>query len=113
MDALTGPGFVLIHRGPLPPLRGERARLMEALRIRAIDLAAAGTTDLDGRYEAFLDEHGCEAILVRPDFYLFGGVATVEAAGDLLDALGRAVPGAMRTVMSGATAGAAPALVPG
>ena len=73
-----------------------QARLMDRLPIQAIDLAAPGSADLDGRYDAFLDGHGCEAILVRPDFHLFGGVATVGEAGDLLDALGRAVSGAMR-----------------
>ncbi len=90
-----GPGFVLIHRGPLPPSRRGQAGSMATLGIRTIDLAAAGAADLDGRYDAFLDAHGCEAILVRPDFHLFGGVATVAAAGDLLDALNRAVPETM------------------
>ncbi len=60
----------------------------DGLDIHMIDLAADGTVDLDGRYEAFLKEHGLAAMLVRPDFVVFGGAARIEEAGALLDRLG-------------------------
>ncbi len=88
LDVLTGGGFVLIGRGPLPPLD----RHPDAPEIRTVDLGADGTVDLDGRYEAFLDEHGLAAMLVRPDFVVFGGVARIEEAGALLDQLVTALP---------------------
>ena len=44
------------------------------------------TQDLDGTYVDWLDHIGTEAVLVRPDYYIFGtssleGVGTLVAAG--------------------------------
>jgi 2-polyprenyl-6-methoxyphenol hydroxylase-like FAD-dependent oxidoreductase len=51
--------------------------------------------DLDGTYGGWLDAHGCEAVVVRPDWYLFGTAADGAELGRLLDtidaALGRRV----------------------
>jgi hypothetical protein len=33
--------------------------------------------DVEGRYEAFFSEHEVSAILVRPDFVVFGAVQTM------------------------------------
>ena len=41
--------------------------------------------DVDGRYQQWLDAAGYAAVVIRPDFYVFGGVA---AAGDLPGLLG-------------------------
>ena len=88
LDDLAGRNFVLIGRGPMPPLDERQSRL---LGVWTIDLAAVGSADLDGRYQSFLDEHGLRAILVRPDFYVFGGVSSLDQVGRLLDELYRAV----------------------
>ena len=50
--------------------------------------------DLDGTYGAWFDAHGCEAVAVRPDWYLFGAAAGGAALADLLDAIERALGGA-------------------
>lgn len=34
--------------------------------------------DVSGKYKRFFDEHAVKAIIVRPDFYIFGGVKTLQ-----------------------------------
>jgi hypothetical protein len=43
--------------------------------------------DVDDRYLPYLAEHGLEAILVRPDFHLFGAAPTLAAVPALVDDL--------------------------
>jgi hypothetical protein len=40
--------------------------------------------DVSGKYKRFFDEHGVRAIIVRPDYYIFGGVKTLEQLPALL-----------------------------
>ena len=51
--------------------------------------APAGVRDLDGRLTDWLAGHGAHAVLVRPDFYVFGSAASPAALPSLLDDLGR------------------------
>ncbi|MHB9834708.1 bifunctional 3-(3-hydroxy-phenyl)propionate/3-hydroxycinnamic acid hydroxylase MhpA [Paraburkholderia terrae] len=43
--------------------------------------------DVSGKYKQFFDEHGVKAIVVRPDYYVFGGVKTLEQLPALLSDL--------------------------
>ena len=43
--------------------------------------------DLDGRLTGWLTAHGVHAVLVRPDFYVFGSVASAQEMPALLDDL--------------------------
>jgi catechol 2,3-dioxygenase-like lactoylglutathione lyase family enzyme len=47
--------------------------------------APHGVRDLDGRLTAWLDEHGAYAVVIRPDFYVFGSAASPEELPALLD----------------------------
>jgi 2-polyprenyl-6-methoxyphenol hydroxylase-like FAD-dependent oxidoreductase len=50
-----------------------------------------GVRDIDGAYRAWFEAHGCNLLLARPDFYVYGTGATLDAArllGDLRNALG-------------------------
>jgi 3-(3-hydroxy-phenyl)propionate hydroxylase len=40
--------------------------------------------DVSGKYRRFFDEHGVQAIIVRPDYYVFGGVKKIEDLPALL-----------------------------
>jgi len=42
---------------------------------------------VDGRLTAWLSEHGTYAVLVRPDFYVFGSAPSPEQLPALLDDL--------------------------
>ncbi len=46
-----------------------------------------GVRDVDGRLTAWLHEHDVYAVLVRPDFYVFGSVASAQELSALVDDL--------------------------
>ena len=81
---LVGPGFVLLARQPVA-LPAEHARFLERTGVQVVVLEEV--EDLDGRLTAWLDEHGVEAVLVRPDGYVFGAVAMSASLPTLVDDL--------------------------
>lgn len=87
LDALEGGGgFLLITRGfdPAPA-----ADALRGLPLRAVRLGpeAGMAEDIDGRIEGFLDEQGWAGMIVRPDFYVYGGAADAAAFERLAHAL--------------------------
>ena len=54
--------------------------------IAAQDTAGAWT-DLDRKYIPFMAQHDIQAMLVRPDFYLYGAASTPSGVGPLIDDL--------------------------
>ena len=72
-------------RGAPPSSRRAHAELLE--RIGAHVVASTQLDDLDGRLTAWLDEHGAEAVLVRPDAYVFGAVEAPDDLPALVDDL--------------------------
>lgn len=94
-DDAFGAGFQLLSIGadPLAGLSTAHKALLEHLQVNVVRLSldgAAGTSrDLSGKYHRFLEEAGLQAVLVRPDFYIYGGVADLGELPQLLDALQR------------------------
>ena len=102
-DQVTGTGFVLLGRGESIKNINESARAslaeLGAHVVRVLppdaegaDLAGAadGTEtviDVDGRYQQWLDAVGYEAVVIRPDYYVFGGATSAAAVPALLDDL--------------------------
>ena len=43
--------------------------------------------DVDGRCQQWVDAVGYEAVVIRPDFYVFGGAASAAEVPALLDQL--------------------------
>lgn len=86
-DDLTGGGFTLLARtgDPLDVVSADQRAFVASLGCHVVSLAHA--RDLDGRATAFLDEHGLHAVLVRPDFYAFGGVTAPDEIPALVDDL--------------------------
>jgi 2-polyprenyl-6-methoxyphenol hydroxylase-like FAD-dependent oxidoreductase len=83
-------GFSIIARG-FEPAEKIDTRLLNALAVvgsSCITLGTAndirGAEDVDGRLEAFLDQHGWAAMIVRPDFYVYGGAADAAGLNHLL-----------------------------
>jgi hypothetical protein len=91
-DDVVGRGFTLIvaDGDPLERLSSEQRMLVGALEMNVASLdpaAPSGVRDVDGRLTGWLAEHGVSAVLVRPDFYVFGSATGAEALPGLLDDL--------------------------
>ena len=91
-DDVVGGGFQLIVAAgdPLDGLDTASRALLDTLDATVASLspdAPQGVRDLDGRLTTWLAEHGAHAVLVRPDFYVFGSVASADALPQLLDDL--------------------------
>jgi 3-(3-hydroxy-phenyl)propionate hydroxylase/flavoprotein hydroxylase len=91
-DDLVGRGFQLIvaEGDPLAQLSSEHRALIAALDVTVASLDPAvpgGVGDVDGRLTAWLADHGVHAVLVRPDFYVFGSCPSVGELPELLDDL--------------------------
>lgn len=85
-DDVVGRGFVLLGldhdpRTLLTP--GERGFLERLGALVAGIGAGTAIEDVDGDYRRWFGRLGCRAVLVRPDFYLFGA----GEAADLVQAL--------------------------
>jgi 2-polyprenyl-6-methoxyphenol hydroxylase-like FAD-dependent oxidoreductase len=88
MDDLLGGGFTLVSlegdpRGDLDP---SSLAVLEALQVSVLAFGE-GAAEADGRTSAWLQRHGVEAVLVRPDLYVFGSVPTVGELPALIDDL--------------------------
>jgi 2-polyprenyl-6-methoxyphenol hydroxylase-like FAD-dependent oxidoreductase len=91
-DDVVGRGFQLIVAGrdPLAELATGHRALIELLDMTVASLdpdARCGVLDVDGRLTAWLYEHDVHAVLIRPDFYVFGSVGAAEELPALLDDL--------------------------
>lgn len=91
LDAVTGGSFVVLTRGfegkaLLSPDQLEAVASVGASFV-ALREGAAGFEDLDGRLQDFLAAHGWSAMIVRPDYYVYGGSASPAGFVDLVDDL--------------------------
>ena len=108
-DDVIGRGFQLIVAAgdPLAEVSSDQRALIDALdmRVASLDPAApGGVRDVDGRLTAWLTEHKAHAVLVRPDFYVFGSCPSPGELPDLLDDLRTQ----LQLTYTTATAGALP-----
>ncbi len=82
-DDVVGRGWQLLLRAkaPSPALGGSERDAIRALGGVVADFGPEGdTVDLDGVYAAWFDRLGVEAVLVRPDFYVFGASSASDSA---------------------------------
>ncbi|MGO9899117.1 MAG: bifunctional 3-(3-hydroxy-phenyl)propionate/3-hydroxycinnamic acid hydroxylase [Solirubrobacteraceae bacterium] len=91
-DDVVGRGFQLIvaDGDPLAQLSREQRALIETLDMTVASLDPAspkGVRDVDGRLTDWLGENFVQAVLVRPDFYVFGSVASAADLPALLEDL--------------------------
>lgn len=89
-DDVVGAGWTLIVSdvGMLEALEPEKREVLERLECRV--LSADGRGEIvpeDDVYRDYLDVQGVDAVLYRPDFYVFGAVRPGESLGELIDSL--------------------------
>ncbi len=81
LDEVVGLGFLLIttHANPLAWFDAATLSALEAIGLRFVSLSShpgEGTLrDLDSRMQPFLEQHGWDTMIVRPDFYVYGGAS--------------------------------------
>jgi hypothetical protein len=74
-DDVVGKGWQLLMRsnGIAPAFDRTTRDIIEQLHVVAADFGPGGdTVDLEGNYASWFDRLGTDAVLVRPDFYIFG-----------------------------------------
>jgi 2-polyprenyl-6-methoxyphenol hydroxylase-like FAD-dependent oxidoreductase len=80
-DDVVGSGWHIFSRSDvLGQCDAESQLLLGKLGFRILEFTSAGAKDVEGVYVDFLQTNGLDAVLVRPDFYVFGGV---ESGGDM------------------------------
>jgi 2-polyprenyl-6-methoxyphenol hydroxylase-like FAD-dependent oxidoreductase len=89
LDDVLGTAFTLLaaHCDPATLLDDEDRAYLAAIGARTASLGAGGLEDLDGRLTAWLTEANVEAVVVRPDFYVFGACADPAGVPGLVRAL--------------------------
>jgi 2-polyprenyl-6-methoxyphenol hydroxylase-like FAD-dependent oxidoreductase len=102
-DLLGARRWVLITRdgSPADHLDAACGRIISELDVIAVEVLPPGSAprdgaivDVDGRYGAWLDEHGADAVLTRPDFAVFGAARDLAGLPSLVDSLDRRLSGA-------------------
>lgn len=90
-DDVAGRGFLILSRGgdPLAALDGESRAFWQNLGGRVVQLGAGGIEDIDGRYGQMMDGYGCDIVVKRPDFYIFGACRSARDLPALLAELRR------------------------
>jgi hypothetical protein len=75
-DDVAGRGWLILSRNgdPADALSPDDLAFWQSLGGNMINLGkgVGSVTDIDGTYGAPMDEYGCDVILKRPDYYLFG-----------------------------------------
>jgi hypothetical protein len=94
-DDVAGHGFMIIGRNgdPAAALSREDRDYWASLGGSIVQFGAngagdaGGLIDAEGQYTRLMDEYGCDVILKRPDFYLFGACPTARELPALLEDL--------------------------
>ncbi|MFS8038987.1 bifunctional 3-(3-hydroxy-phenyl)propionate/3-hydroxycinnamic acid hydroxylase [Xanthobacter sp. AM11] len=81
LDTVAAGGFVLVSRTQVEDPRLHR------LGIATVVLNGTDVRDAGGRLSAFLDRLGAAAVLIRPDFYVFGSAPSPQDIPGLLERL--------------------------
>ncbi|CAB3781516.1 bifunctional 3-(3-hydroxy-phenyl)propionate/3-hydroxycinnamic acid hydroxylase MhpA [Paraburkholderia caffeinilytica] len=94
-DDLAGSGFVLIghEHDPSDTLSAGQRQFLSDIGATVIGVGKrCDAEDIDGTYARWFRQLGRNAVLVRPDFYLFGSGDAPALVSDLMSAWNRNVP---------------------
>jgi 3-(3-hydroxy-phenyl)propionate hydroxylase len=92
-DDVIGWGFQLVAADvdPLELLDQEQRAFLDEIRCHSVGVTISDrpglALDITWAYDRWLEEHGVAAFLMRPDFYLFGTVDTVDEIPAMVRAL--------------------------
>ena len=92
-DDVAGPGFHLVARDadPLACLDDAQRAFLAEIHGRGVNVCTAArpgaALDVNWTYERYFDKHAIAAFIMRPDFYLFGTVASLAELPAAVNAL--------------------------
>jgi 2-polyprenyl-6-methoxyphenol hydroxylase-like FAD-dependent oxidoreductase len=93
-DDLAGSGFMLVAQSDLRPLFSPVAT--EVCRRLAVRMVSVGPgqeyLDLNGEYAQYFTQQDVQAVLVRPDRYIFSAVSDINDVSRMIEQLGKVVP---------------------
>lgn len=104
-DDVIGRGFHLLVRGdedPLAVLEPQQLEFLSDFDLKVVRLAETADCtkgiyrDVSGKYLQFMSEAGLKALIVRPDYYCYGGVAELSTLPKLLNSLSEQLQGSAR-----------------
>ncbi len=93
LDEVVGLGFLMITTciNPLSWFDAATLTALEAIGLRFVSLAShpgkGNLRDLDSRMQPFLEQHDWDTMIVRPDFYVYGGALGSADRKDLVSDL--------------------------
>ena len=92
-DDIIGQGWTIISTkaDPRNVLTNNQIFLLEQIGAKIVHISNEDNKDtvydLNGKYAEYFNERGLEAVIVRPDFYNFAGVPTMEELPGIVDDL--------------------------
>jgi hypothetical protein len=92
-DDVVGWGFALValDADPLELLDDQQRAFLDSIHCRCVGVSTREPTglalDVYWAYDRWFEHHGVAAFLMRPDFYLFGTVASTPEIPAMVDAL--------------------------
>lgn len=97
LDDLLGPGFQVIgwNVDPLSLMDDDQVSFLSEIGARAVPASATYkpgrdvVNDLRGVYARWFEQNKVQAVVVRPDYYVFGGVSDAAQLSQLIDDLRR------------------------
>jgi 2-polyprenyl-6-methoxyphenol hydroxylase-like FAD-dependent oxidoreductase len=96
-DEVAGRGFMIVARNgdPEVALSREDREFWRAIGGRTVRIGDGhdGLADAEGRYTRLMDEYGCDVIVKRPDYYIFGACPKATDLPGLVGELRRALAG--------------------
>lgn len=94
-DDVVGRGWMLIsyNRNAEPFLNDVQKNFLHELGVTCIEITKEDRVDavkeLTDKYANFFNEHEVEAVIVRPDYYIFGSVENISEVPDLVNDLAK------------------------
>jgi hypothetical protein len=89
-DDVAGRGFLILARNgdPAAVLSAEDLAFWRSIGGSIVRLGV-DIEDLEAYYTGLMDEYGCDVIVKRPDFYIFGAAKTLDGLPALIADLRR------------------------
>lgn len=99
-DNVIGVGWTIIglNDDPKQYLRESQKALLEKIDAKFVTVASKNSKDTDnpidfeGKYEAYFNEHDIKVLVIRPDFYVYAGVADTAELDEVISELETQLP---------------------